>query len=81
MGRRLWGFLLFTLHYPLFLRPLWSPMDRVFLSHLWVPLAPMALFIFLMFLLHLLWFTTFFQFIVLQLTIPVLWSLTLLVLV
>ena len=36
-----------------------------FLSHLWMPPAPMALFVFLTFLLLLLWFTTFFQFVVL----------------
>jgi hypothetical protein len=46
-----------------------------------VPPAPMVSFVFLTFLLLLLWFTTFFQFVVnLQLTILVLWNLTLLVL-
>jgi len=40
----------------------------------------MVPFVFLTFLLLLLWFTTFFQFVILQLKILVLWSLTLLVL-
>jgi hypothetical protein len=47
------------------LRPLWSQMVHVFLSHLWVPPVLMGPFVFLMFLLHLLWFTTFFLFVVL----------------
>jgi len=55
-------------------------LSRVFLSHLWVPPVLMALFVFLTFLLHLLWSTTFFLFVNLQLTIPVPLSLTLLVL-
>jgi hypothetical protein len=55
-------------------------MVHVFLSRPWVPLALMVLFIFLMFLLHLLWFTTLFVFVDPQLTIPVLLNLTLLVL-
>jgi len=55
-------------------------MACVFLSHLWVPLALMAPFAFLTFLLPLLWFTTFFLFVDLQLTILILLSLTLLVL-
>jgi hypothetical protein len=55
-------------------------MVHVFLSRPWVPLTLMALFVFLMFLLHPLWFTTFFLFVDLQLTIPVLLNLTPLVL-
>jgi hypothetical protein len=54
-------------------------MGLAFLSRLWVPPVLMAPFVFLMFLWHLLWFTTFFLFIGLLLTIPVPWSLTLLV--
>jgi hypothetical protein len=65
---------------PLTLRPSWSQMVHVFLPNLWVPVALMVLFVFLMFSLHLLWLTTFFLFVDLQLTIPVLLNLTLLVL-
>jgi hypothetical protein len=64
---------------PLFLRPSWWRMVRAFLSHLWVLLVLMAPFVFLMFLLPRPWFTISFLFVGLQLTIPVLWSLTLLV--
>ena len=55
-------------------------MARVFLSHLWVLLVLMAPFAFLTSLLPLLWFTTFFLFVGLQLTIPARLSLILLVL-
>jgi hypothetical protein len=65
---------------PLFLRPSWWRMARVFLSHLWVPPALPALFVFPMFLLLLLWSTIFFLFVVLLLIILVLSSLTPLVL-
>ena len=65
---------------PLSLRPSWWRMARVFLSHLWVPPALLALFAFPMFLSLLLWFTIFFLFVGLLLIILVLSSLTLLVL-
>ena len=55
-------------------------MGLAFLSPLWVLPALMAPFAFLTSLLPLLWFTTFFLFVGLQLTILVLLSLTLLVL-
>jgi hypothetical protein len=67
----------FTFLLPITLHPSWSLMGLVFLSRPWVPPALMALFVFLMFLWHLLWFITFFLFVDLLLTIPVLWSLTL----
>jgi hypothetical protein len=59
---------------------IWSQMVHVFLSRLRVPPVLMAPFVFLMFLLLLLWFTTFSLFVILQLTIHFLWNLTLLVL-
>jgi hypothetical protein len=58
--------------------PSWSVMALVFRSLLWVLLT--ILFVSLMSLLLLRWFTIFFLFVNLQLTILVLWSLTLLVL-
>ena len=70
----------FALPLQLILPPSWSLMARVFLSRPWVPPALMALFVFPTFLLHLLWFTTFFLFASLLLTTPALLSLTLLVL-
>jgi hypothetical protein len=69
------SFLLSDLITALVLPASWSVMDPVFRSLLWALLP--VLFVSLMSLLLLRWFTIFFLFINLQLTILVLWSLTL----
>jgi hypothetical protein len=69
------SFLLFDLT-PLVLLPSWSVMVLVFWSLLWVLL--MVVSVYLMSLLLLRWFTNSFLFVNLQLTIFILWSLTLL---
>jgi hypothetical protein len=69
------SFLLFDLT-PLVLLPSWSAMVLVFWSLLWVLL--MVVSVSLMSLLLLRWFTNSFLFVNLQLTIFILWSLTLL---
>jgi hypothetical protein len=69
------SFLLFDLT-PLVLLPSWSAMVLVFWSLLWVLL--MVVSVYLMSLLLLRWFTNSFLFVNLQLTIFILWSLTLL---
>ena len=69
------SYLLSDPHTPLVLLLSWLVMDLAFLSPLWV-----LLLVFLMFLLLLKWFTTFFLFASLLLTTPVLSNLTPLVL-